>query len=62
MSIKPFSEELSLKLNINIYRGKIDIKKDDDTGNLIVQIEGTVEANIKADARLIQSVRVYLTI
>ncbi|MEH6939542.1 Imm50 family immunity protein [Bacillus sp. JJ664] len=54
-----YIKEVSLKSNNNKYRGNIDIKKDVDIGDLIVHIGGTVEANIKAGAGLIQSVSGY---
>jgi hypothetical protein len=52
-------KEVDLKSNNNTYRGNIDIKTDDDTGNFIVNITGTVEAKINAGAGLIQSVSAY---
>jgi hypothetical protein len=52
-------KEVSLKSNNNTYRGNIDIKTDIGSGDFIVKITGTVEAEIKAGAGLIQSIRGY---
>jgi hypothetical protein len=52
-------KEVVLKSKNNTYRGNIDIKKDIVTGDFIVKITGTVEAEIIAGAGLIQSIRGY---
>jgi hypothetical protein len=52
-------KEVSLKSSNNTYRGNISVNTDDDTGNLIVNITGTVEAKIIAGVGLIQSVNGY---
>ncbi|MED4462235.1 Imm50 family immunity protein [Metabacillus fastidiosus] len=51
-------QEVNIKSSKNTYRGDINIKKD-EADIFIVNITGTISAEIKAGSGIIQSVRGY---
>lgn len=51
--------EISLKSMDKNYRGDIEIKKDEN-GLIAISIHGSIQATIKADVGMIQSVRAYI--